>query len=57
MQKALDEHVQQLRDDLTLAYVERGYVTSGAVLPSQTLEDGELDSVGTVVSRILEDPR
>ena len=25
---------------LTLAYIERGYVTSGAVIPDQTIEDG-----------------
>jgi hemolysin activation/secretion protein len=31
-----------LRDLLTLAYVDRGYVTSGAVLPPQTIEDGVL---------------
>ncbi len=32
--------LQQLRHALTLAYVDRGYVTSGAVLPGQTIEDG-----------------
>lgn len=37
------EDLQQLRDDLTLAYVERGYVTSGAVIPSQSLQDGILE--------------
>lgn len=37
------EELQQLRDDLTLAYVERGYVTSGAIVPPQSLEDGVLE--------------
>jgi hemolysin activation/secretion protein len=30
--------LRELRDALTLVYVERGYVTSGAVIPEQTLE-------------------
>ncbi len=30
----------ELRDLLTLAYVERGYLTSGAVLPPQTIREG-----------------
>lgn len=30
----------ELRDRLTLAYVERGYVTSGAEMPDQRIEDG-----------------
>jgi len=34
--------LQTLRDRLTLAYVTRGYVTSGATLPTQTLADGVL---------------
>jgi hemolysin activation/secretion protein len=32
--------LQELRDNLTLVYVERGYVTSGAALPDQTIRDG-----------------
>ena len=32
--------LEALRDQLTLAYIERGYVTSGAVIPAQSLEDG-----------------
>jgi hemolysin activation/secretion protein len=35
--------VEELRDALTLAYVERGYVTSGAVVPAQRLEEGVLE--------------
>lgn len=34
--------LQTLRDRLTAAYVARGYVTSGATLPAQTLADGVL---------------
>lgn len=34
--------LQDLRDELTLAYVSRGYVTSGAVLPEQESQDGSL---------------
>jgi hemolysin activation/secretion protein len=35
-----DEDLQQLRDALTLLYVNRGYVNSGAILPDQTVEQG-----------------
>jgi hemolysin activation/secretion protein len=35
--------LQELRDKLTLAYVERGYVTSGATLPEQTITDGVVE--------------
>jgi len=35
--------LQELRDRLTLAYVERGYATSGASLPEQKLSDGVLE--------------
>lgn len=35
--------LQDLRDRLTLAYIERGYATSGASLPGQTLADGVLE--------------
>ncbi len=34
--------LQQLRDELTQAYVSRGYVTSGAVLPDQSLASGRV---------------
>lgn len=34
--------LQELRDEITLAYVERGYVTSGAQLVEQSLKDGVL---------------
>jgi hemolysin activation/secretion protein len=34
--------LEALRDELTLAYVERGYVTSGAVIPSQSVAGGVL---------------
>jgi hemolysin activation/secretion protein len=33
----------QLRDELTLAYVNRGYVSSGAVIPDQPLAEGILE--------------
>lgn len=32
--------LEMLRDEVTLAYVERGYPTSGALVPDQPLEDG-----------------
>lgn len=32
-----------LRDQLTLAYVDRGYVTSGATIPEQRIEDGVIE--------------
>jgi hemolysin activation/secretion protein len=32
--------LEVLRDQLTRAYIQRGYVSSGAVLPDQTLEGG-----------------
>ncbi len=33
----------RLGDELTLAYVNRGYVSSGAVIPEQSLSDGVLE--------------
>jgi hemolysin activation/secretion protein len=44
----------ELRDRLTLAYVQRGYVSSGAVLPKQSLDDGvlEIQIVEGVLSEI-----
>jgi hemolysin activation/secretion protein len=35
--------IQALRDALTRAYVDRGYLTSGAILPDQDFGDGVLD--------------
>jgi hemolysin activation/secretion protein len=37
-----------LRDELTLAYVDRGYVTSEAVIESQSINDGVLRNEGRV---------
>jgi hemolysin activation/secretion protein len=34
------EELQRLRNELTLAYVNEGYVNSGAVIPEQSIEDG-----------------
>lgn len=34
--------ISALRDALTLAYVDRGYVSSGAIVPAQSVEDGVL---------------
>lgn len=34
--------IQKLRDRLTLVYIERGYATSGAILPSQRIKNGVL---------------
>ncbi len=47
------EDLQQLRDDLTLAYVDAGYVTSGALIPSQSLADGILE-VWVVEGRVTD---
>ncbi|MDJ0849479.1 MAG: ShlB/FhaC/HecB family hemolysin secretion/activation protein [Myxococcota bacterium] len=47
------EDLQQLRDDLTLAYVEAGYETSSAVVPSQSLADGVLE-VWIIEGRVAE---
>ncbi len=35
--------LQDLRDRLTLAYVKRGYVTSGAVIPEQLIREGVVE--------------
>jgi hemolysin activation/secretion protein len=37
------EDLEALRDELTQAYLDRGFVTSGSVIPTQTLEDGVLE--------------
>lgn len=37
------EELQELRDQLTLAYVRRGYVNSGAVLPDQKVRAGVIE--------------
>ncbi|MCH7866207.1 MAG: ShlB/FhaC/HecB family hemolysin secretion/activation protein [Myxococcales bacterium] len=47
------EELQELRDALTAAYVERGYVTSGAVVRSQSLTDGVLE-VWIIEGRLTE---
>ena len=36
------EEIQRLRNELTLAYVNEGYVNSGAVIPGQSIADGVL---------------
>jgi hemolysin activation/secretion protein len=36
------EDLESLRRDLTLLYVNRGYINSGAVLPDQTVKDGQI---------------
>jgi hemolysin activation/secretion protein len=36
------EELQALRRQLTLLYVERGYVNSGALIPDQQVKDGEI---------------
>ena len=35
--------LERLRDQLTLAYIQRGYVSSGAVIPDQTVRDGVVE--------------
>ena len=37
------EELQELRQKLTLAYVDRGYINSGAVLPDQEVRDGVVE--------------
>ncbi len=37
-----NQELQQLRQDLTRFYVDRGYINSGAVIPDQDLADGVL---------------
>ena len=37
------EDLEQLRIDLTNYYVQRGYVTSGAYIPDQTVDDGVIE--------------
>ncbi len=37
------EDLQQLKDGITRLYVARGYLSSGAILPSQRLESGEIE--------------
>jgi hemolysin activation/secretion protein len=39
------EELLRLRDALTRAYVDRGYINSGAVIPDQTVTDGVLEIV------------
>lgn len=35
--------LQALRDRLTFAYIKRGYISSGAVIPNQRIQDGILE--------------
>jgi len=49
------EELQQVRDLLTLAYVNRGYLTSGAVIPSQSVDNGVVEL--RIVEGRLEDVR
>ena len=42
------EDIEALRQALTVYYVERGYINSGAVIPDQTLADGR------IIIRIIE---
>ncbi len=35
--------LEKLRDQPTLAYIERGYISSGAVIPDQTIRDGVVE--------------
>ena len=37
------EDLIKLRDELTLAYINRGYISSGAIIPKQSLVDGILE--------------
>lgn len=52
------EALEAARQALTLRYVEDGYVTSGAVIPDQKLDDGivELRIVEGHLSRVIVDP-
>jgi hemolysin activation/secretion protein len=36
------QEIEEIRQQVTLAYVNRGYVNSGAVIPDQTIADGVL---------------
>lgn len=36
------EDLRQLRHELTLFYINNGYINSGAIVPEQTIDDGEL---------------
>ena len=37
------EDIRKLRDEITLAYVNRGYISSGAIIPKQSIADGILE--------------
>lgn len=45
--------IDRLREELTLAYTERGYVTSGVLLPDQDLKDGIL-ALQVIEGRVTE---
>ncbi len=36
------EDLEELRRDLTLLYINKGYVNSGAIIPDQSIEDGQV---------------
>lgn len=40
--KVTADDLRQLRQDLTVHYIQNGYINSGAILPQQSLENGEL---------------
>ena len=42
------EELQEVRQKLTLHYVEKGYITSGVVIPDQPVENG------TIILSIIE---
>ena len=51
------EQLLAVRDAITQLYVERGYITSGAVIPDQTVEDGIVRiqlTEGTLVDVVVE---
>jgi hemolysin activation/secretion protein len=47
------DDLRQLRQELTVFYLERGYLNSGAILPEQSVKDGEL-TMNIVEGRLSE---
>ncbi|MGV7224002.1 MAG: ShlB/FhaC/HecB family hemolysin secretion/activation protein [Nitrospinales bacterium] len=41
--KLTNEDLEELRRNLTLLYIHKGYITSGAIIPDQTVYDGEIN--------------
>jgi len=41
--EVLFDEFSQLRDEITRAYVDKGYINSGAVIPPQTVKDGVIE--------------